>query len=248
MKCQWEDPAKCLKLFKAIQHTNPMVNISFTQHGIYIMSMDRSKTSLVKLCLSTSYFKSYECPQAESIGVYTETLCNVLQKVKKHDMFWQTSETTLSIVCKHEQQKTEFTLRAIDIEEDQLDIPDLNDDVCIEINAKDFKDICDKLLMGKSDVSIIIDEQTLTLTSESTELGIIKHSEPLQGRIQCQKFNVGVNIALSFNSMYSLYIFSASDNTMTLGFSNEMPSRLKVHLGEDSFVSLYVAPKISDNE
>ena len=179
MYCTWKDAGECLKLFKAIQHTNPMVNVCFSNNGIRIMSMDRSKTSLVKLNLTKDYFETYQCQSEENIGIYTETICNILQKVRKNTLSWKTTQNALTIICQHETQKTEFTLRAIDIEEDELDVPELNDDVSMQINAKDFKDICDKLLMGKTDVSVNIDQQTLTLTSDSTELGIIKHSEPL---------------------------------------------------------------------
>lgn len=249
MNCTWKNAGECLKLFKAIQHTNPMVNICFASDGMKIMSMDRSKTSLVKLGLTNEYFESYQCPSEQNIGIYTETICNILQKVKKNIMSWKTTDNTLTIICKHETQKTEFTLRAIDIDEDQLDVPELNDDVSIQINSKDFKDICDKLLMGKSDVSINIDQQSLTLTSDSTELGIIKHNEPLQGRITLVKFNADVNITLSYNSVYSLYMFSTSgDGQCFLGFSNQMPSRLKAILHNESFIYLYVAPKIIDDE
>lgn len=250
MNCQWKDAAACLKIFKAIQHTNPMVNLDFTEHGVHIMSMDTSKTSLVKLVLSKDYFETYTCPQITTVGIYTETLCNVLQKIKKNQLSWKASDNALTIVCHTADQKTEFSLRAIDIEEDALDIPELEDDVAVTMHPSTVKDITEKLLMGKTDVHININNQNMELTSESTEFGKITHTEPIAGeRVRLDAFRNDVAIALSFHAIKSMFIFSTcGENECYLGFSNQMPSRLKVTLSRTSSLSLYVAPKIIDDE
>ena len=250
MNCQWKDASACLKIFKAIQHTNPMVNLDFTVDGVHIMSMDTSKTSLVKLVLAKDYFESYTCPQTTTIGVYTETLCNVLQKIKKNQLSWKASDNALVIVCHSSDQKTEFSLRAIDIEEDALDIPELEDDVAVTMHPSTVKDITEKLLMGKTDVHININNQNMELTSESTEFGKITHTEPIAGeRVRLDAFRNAVDIALSFHAIKSMFIFSTcGENECFLGFSNQMPSRLKVALSRTSSLSLYVAPKIIDDD
>jgi len=249
MNCQWKDASACLKIFKAIQHTNPMVNLDFTMDGVHIMSMDTSKTSLVKLVLSKDYFESYLCPNTMTIGVYTETLCNVLQKIKKNQLGWKASDNALTIVCHTADQKTEFSLRAIDIEEDALDIPELQDDVAVTMHPATVKDITDKLLMGKTDVHININNQNIKLISESTEFGKITHTEPIVGgRLKLDAFRNDVAISLSFHAIRSMCIFSTcGENECYLGFSNQMPSRLKVTLSRTSSLSLYVAPKIVDD-
>ena len=250
MNCQWKDVATCLKIFKAIQHTNPMVNLDFTEHGVHIMSMDTSKTSLVKLVLTKDYFESYTCPNTMTIGIYTETLCNVLQKIKKNQLSWKASDNALVIVCHTADQKTQFSLRAIDIEEDALDIPELQDDVAVTMHPATVKDITDKLLMGKTAVHININDQNMELTSESTEFGKITHTEPIAGeRVRLDAFRNDVAIALSFNAIRSMCIFSTcGEKACFLGFSNQMPSRLKVSLSPSSSLSLYVAPKIIDDD
>jgi proliferating cell nuclear antigen PCNA len=249
MNCQWKDASTCLHIFKAIQHTNSMVNIAFTSHGLLIMSMDASKTSLVKLVLTKDYFESYQCPEAMSLGIYTETLCNILQKVKKNQLSWTANQNALTIACHIADQKTEFALRAIDIEEDALDIPELQDDIAIQMKPASIKDITDKLLMGKTDVCVHLTQTQFKLTSESTEFGKITHTEPVSGgRIQLHAFRKEVEISLSYNAIRSMFIFSTcSIDECFLGFSNQMPSQLKVALGEQSSLCLYVAPKITDD-
>jgi len=249
MHCKWKDAAICLNIFKAIQHTNTMVNIDFTPNGIHIMSMDTSKTSLVKLILTKDYFESYTCSETMNLGIYTETLCNVLQKVKKNQLSWTANQNTLTIVCHLADQKTEFALRAIDIEEDTLDIPELHDDIAIQMKPDSIKDITDKLLMGKTDVHIHLNQTQFICTSESTEFGKITHTEPVAGgRIHLLAYRKDVDISLSYNAIRSMFIFSTCGiDQCFLGFSLQMPSQLKVALGEQSSLCLYVAPKITDD-
>ena len=49
MQCTWPSSDICQKIFKAIQHTNTTVNVSFDQHGLHIMTMDSSHTSLIRM-------------------------------------------------------------------------------------------------------------------------------------------------------------------------------------------------------
>jgi len=223
-----------------------MVNVKFSPGGIHIMSMDASKTSLVKLQLHKGFFETYTSDICYTVGIYTETLCNILQKVKKNKLFWKSNNNVIIIACQYEDQTTEFSLRAIEINEDELNIPELEDDVSFKMNPVYIKDICDKLLMGKTDVNINISQETLKMESTSTEFGTITHTEPIGGnRIYPITFKQNVDVFLSFHAIRSMFIFSTcGDNECFLGFSAEMPSRLKVQLGLDSYLSLYVAPKI----
>lgn len=251
MKCTWKSASQCLKLFKSIQHTNTMINILFDERGLNIMSMDSSKTSLVRLLLSADFFQTYQCSQPMVFGVYTETLTSVLQKAKQTTVQWKaSSDSALTIVMSDKDFQTEIILRSIDIEDDHLDIPELEDDVALQVSVKVLHDWVDKVLMTKGDVTFDITRERFTCSSESTEIGEVKHVEPIGGeRVQLVAFRNPVNIALSFNSTRSLGVFAAAGvDACFIGFSNEQPSRIQVKLDGNSTLCLYVAPKIVDDD
>jgi len=250
MICTWKSASQCLKVFKSIQHTNSMVNIAFSDSGLEIMSMDSSKTSLVRLRLTPAYFEQYKCDRPMIFGIFTETLSNVLQKAKQNTVTWKaTNDTALTIVISDKDFKTEVTLRSIDIEDDQLAIPELEDDVSFTIPTSVLKDWVDKVLMTKADVAFDITNQQFQCSSESIEVGEIKHIEPIGGeRVQLVAFKQDVNIALSFRSTRSLAVFAAAGgDTCFVGFSNAQPSRIRVNLEGDSTLCLFVAPKIIED-
>lgn len=249
MECSWTSTSDCLKIFKSIQYTNPTVNLTFDSTGMYIMSMDGSKTLLVRLMLKPAYFASYKAPpEPVMIGVYTEMITNILQKAKQCSMSWKSTDDTLGIMLSQDDQKTMFGIRSIDIDEDHLDIPDLEDDCAIRVQSCVLRDWMDRMLMAKNDVQFQITETRFECCTTSVNMGDIQHIEPVGGeRITKIAYKADVNITLAYHAIKSMHMYSGSaGETCMIGFSNEMPTRLMVNLGHQSHLSLFMAPKIED--
>lgn len=250
MNCVWKSGAQCLKLLKAIQHTNKMVNVLFDEHGVHIMSMDMSKTSLVKLQIKPGIFETYRCDTPLVIGLYSEILVNVIQKVKKNKLIWSARDNEALIVTFVDNtQKTEFKLRTIQIDDDQLDVPDLDDDVALRVPRDVLQDWMDKLLLTKGDVQFCVTQTQFWAGSESTELGTVGCSEPIgTERVVCEHHRNDVKLTLSNYATKSMIVFSSTGSEECfIGLSNNQPSRIKMSLGPDSYICLYVAPKITDD-
>jgi len=177
MNCTWKSTSQCLKLFKAIQHSNSMINMMFGPDGVSIMSMDTSKISLVRLILTPAFFESFTCEQPMVFGIYTETLSNVLQKAKQSTLHWKASDDgALTIVLQEQDFQTEFTLRSILIDDDYLEIPVMQDDVAFEVVTTVVQDWTSKVLMTNSDVAFDINQQQFICSSESTELVLLQRT------------------------------------------------------------------------
>lgn len=249
MNCAWNDSTQCQRIFKAIQYTNSMVNIEFHPDGIRIMSMDGSKTSLIRLQLKKHFFKSYRCENECVFGLHTETLTTVLQKAKGSELIWKADDdTTLNIVLVQNDQMTKFSIRAIDIDEDALDIPELQDDIRLKMKDSVIKDWADKMMMTKADGRFKITRSTFICESSSITIGTVEHSEPIGGeRVELQSYTKDVDITLSFHALKSILAFCTCGQNCWMGFSNDMPSRLHVALADDSHLCLYVAPKIQED-
>lgn len=248
MNCTFQSSSQCLKLFKAIQHTNNMVNIRFDMQGMHIMSMDTSKTSLVRLELNADSFEMFHCPVPIMIGLYTNSLVTILQKSKSSKLVWKTDNNlTLTVILVNDDQTTEFLIRAIDIEEDQLDIPAMDDDMALQVEASVLREWMDKMLMVNGDVQFQITNQFFQCSVIGSTVGTITHREPINGkRIESLAKRENVDITLSFQAAKSMLMFSHCGSTCMVGFSNEQPSRLKVNLDNGSYLCLFVAPKIVD--
>ena len=109
MNCVWQSGAQCLKIMKALHHTNKMINVTFDTYGVHVISMDMSKTSLVKLELEAAEFKSYKCDQTLVLGLYSEVLLNILQKVKKNSLVWSATSEEAQQGCREEEGRRSVT-------------------------------------------------------------------------------------------------------------------------------------------
>jgi len=251
MEIIWKQNNAALEIFKAIGKTNNIINILLDEAGLSIMGMDSSKTTLVQLVLPSSYFSDYHCTEPLEIGVYTNSLVSILSKVKNNQLIWKSSSSlALSIILKNEIGSTEFKLRCIDVQEDRLDVPELNHNVSLETSSVILTEILDKMVMAKSDLKFKIDSQNLKLIADSTEFGVICHEEPLQNEERFQS-NIDQAVCLSFgyNSIQLILNFcKVSKNKLFLGLSSEMPLKLKLNLGDNASMSLYIAPRIFDDE
>jgi len=184
-----------------------------------------------------------------TLGLNTESLVAILQKAKASQLTWKvTGDTILSVFLAHDDQTTEFQIRAIDIDEDQLDIPEMDDDMVLEVEAPVLHEWMDKILMTKADVQFQITPLEFQCSSTDVQFGTVIHSEPLNGkRIDALAVRSPVDITLSFQSAKSMLVFSKCGDICIVGFSNAQPSRLKVNLGSGSHLCLFVAPKIVDD-
>lgn len=249
MNCAWNDASQCHKIFNAIKYTNQMINVAFSAHGLHIMSMDGSKTSLIQLELKPAFFKSYTCEHECVFGLHTETLVSVLQKAKGLQLIWKaTDDTTLHIVLIQNDQRTQFSIRAIDIDAEELDIPELQDDIKLKMQSDVIRDWSNTLMMTKADATFRINQQEFACVSESVTLGTVKHSEPIGGeRVALESYQKDIHITLSFHALKSIQNFAACSSDCWMGFSNEMPTRLHATFADESYLCLYVAPKIQDD-
>ena len=146
-------------------------------------------------------------------------------------------------------QKTEFRIRTVDIDDDQLAIPELQDDVAIRVPKEVVHDWIDKMIMTKSDVHFRVTQTEFSCESTSTDMGTIKCSEPIgTDRIVSVAFRNPVDMQLSSYATKSMQVFAGTGgDSCFIGLSNEQPSRIKVELGDASSICLYVAPKISND-
>ncbi len=250
MNCVWKSGVQCLKIMKALHHTNKMINIKFDDSGVHIISMDMSKTSLVKLELEASEFKSYECPNPIVLGLYSEVLLNILQKAKKNTLVWSAKdEEELVITFVNETQKTQFSIRTIAIDTDELAIPQLDDDVALRVPRDIVQDWFDKMMMAKNDVRFEVSQSQFECQSDSIEFGKVTYTEPIgTDRIVCAAYRNDVQMTLSFFAIKSMSVFAGTGgDTCFLGLSNNQPSRIQMSFGDDSYLCLYVAPKITES-
>jgi proliferating cell nuclear antigen len=140
------------------------VNIYFKPDGIYIVTLDTARTSLIDMRLLAENFEEYTCPHEIDTGVNVTNMYKLLKTITSNDVL------VISIDCKefmnieiHSEQKktcTKFALKLLDINENQIEVPTMNMTVNTPIQSVDFQRIC-------RDMSNIGDEIEITRNGTS---------------------------------------------------------------------------------
>lgn len=135
-------------LVDALKELLTETNIEFSSKGMKIMSMDESHTVLVKLELDASKFQNYVCPDRIIIGVSIPNLNKLLKSITQDDVLtWyimsnDPNRLGIQIDNINKHQKTDFKLNLIEINEEEMDIPDHDYPYDMHLSSSDFQKIC----------------------------------------------------------------------------------------------------------
>ena len=159
------------KIIEAIKDLVKSVNIDATSSGMSMQAMDSSHVALVSLQLNESGFKSYRCDRSITLGLSIENLSKILKCAGNDDVITIRAEdepSTIKFTFENEKQDklSEFNLNLINIDTEQLGIPETEYSSILTIPSQEFNRIC-KELQSLSESGIIL------ITFKSTPLHII---------------------------------------------------------------------------
>ena len=140
-----------------------------------------------------------------------------------------------------------FELNLIDATEISLEIPTVDYDVDFTISSKKFVDVLLELNTFGSDLNIKCSE-TLVELNANGDFTKLKVNIPIDD-LDEYVINEGEDINISFSLSHLSKMCSSMklSSTINLSLSRENPMLLKYNLGDDSNVSFFIAPKLSNN-
>ena len=129
-----------------------------------------------------------------------------------------------------------------------LDIPKVDYDVEFTIPSKKLVDVLLELNTFGSDLNIKCSE-TLVELNANGDFTKLKVNIPIDD-LDEYVINEGedINISFSLNHLSKMCASMKLSSTINVALSLTNPMLLKYNLGDDSNVSFFIAPKISDNE
>ena len=140
-------------LMTALKDILVETNITFTSEGIKIISMDKSHTVVVHLFLNASNFEYFDCKKEKIvIGVNVLHLFKIINTIDNDDtltLFIENNDYKDGIVynlgIKFEngdiKQSRLYSLRLIEADDQELEIPDVKFDSIINMPSSDFQKI-----------------------------------------------------------------------------------------------------------
>lgn len=257
MKCTFKDSALLKKIINALSKDLTLVNFLFSDDGLKINAMNDSHTDMRDFFLHHTFFGSYACGEPEVLGVNVNLLQKYINTAGPRDVVeWETSSTALKITVRTDNENcccTEWTLRLVDFEEAALNIPsEVSWDCHVRVGTALFRQWIYKsrLVEGNFSLEIVKDKEiNVRVRSDLTDLHL------------CQPLPT-----LMANMVASTPVFTTMEKTIAsketdcldaiiqcapgvdILYSDEMPMCCVSHLDDNSYIKLWIAPIMGDDE
>ena len=247
-------------LFQLLKNWSSHLNMRFEKERLYIQCMDKSHICLADIQIKDNWFSKYKCINNTKISVDSTHFAIIINYALKHEIieinFAQDLDSNsdpdklyINFLNGKENKSAFdhfFELDLIDIEEDNLNIPDVEYEVDFIIESKKFVDVLSELNTFGHNLNIKCNENVLELNAND-ESAKIKVNIPID---ELNEFAIeedgNLNVSFSLNHLCKMCTSTKLDSKINVSLSVEYPMLLRYSLGDDSNVSFYIAPKIMD--
>jgi len=248
------------KIIDSIKDLVDQANFDCSSAGIQLQAMDQNHTSLVTLLLRADGFEHYSCHRNITLGINIASITKILKSVANDDKVTIKAEDngdTVTFLFESQKQDkiSEFELKLMNIDVEQLGIPDTEYKVTINTSSSKFQQICNHL-STIGDVVVVHTTKEEVRFSATGEIGTgnitIKQTNSSDEKDEnSTKFDVQESVTLAFALRYLGSFTKASPLSpqVRLCLSKDVPLMVEYALEDQlGHIRYYLAPRIDEDE
>jgi proliferating cell nuclear antigen len=258
MNIQINDNSKCEVfhvIFQNIRLFSENININFKIDAMSIQTMDSSHVSILELNIPNIWFDSYTINKDMVVGINTVLFLKVLstrEKGQSIQIILPIDETD-KINIKFESEKSmfnkDFEVPMVDLDTDILAIPEMEYQAEFSLPSSHFYGLVNQLKLFGDCLDILCSEEKITLCSNSVDSGKMMVNIDIDD-LTSFAIDEGetLNMSFSLNHLYNMVQFHKISTNMDIFLKSEFPIKICMKLSSDldAYISMYLAPKISD--
>eukprot|EP01134_Creolimax_fragrantissima_P000366 CFRG0366T1 len=244
------------KILDAVRELVEQGNLDCSGTGISLQAMDSSHVSLVALLLKAEGFENYRCDRSINLGINMQSLGKIIKTAGNQDAITLSSEDkgdvlALTFESTDQDKVSNFELKLMDVDAEQLAIPFAEYSVCIRMPSSEFARVT-------RDLSTIGDTVLITCTKDGVQFStsgdsgrgsiVLRQSASVDDTKKAVVIEVEQTISLSFSTKF-LVQFSKSaslNESVTLNLGEGVPLMVEYPMKDLGYVRYYLAPKIEE--
>lgn len=246
------------QLIEALKDLVQDANVDCSEDGLSIQAMDSSHVSLVAVELRSGGFDHYRCDRTISLGFNSANMSKILKCAGNDDVITLKAEDTadslmLMFESPSQDRIADFELKLMDIDSEQLGIPETDYKCTIKMPSGEFQRII-------RDLQVLGDTCVISCTKEgvrfsvSGDLGtgnvlIRSNSSPDKEEDQVL-IDMEEPVELTFALRYLNFFTKATSlgPSVIISMSPDVPVVVEYPIEESGHIKYYLAPKIDENE
>jgi len=223
------------------------VNVYFRPSGVYVITLDTARTSLIDMHLAADNFEEYECEQEEIIaGINISNTFKLLKTITNNDVLKISIETkeymNIEIISEAKKTNSKFQLKLLDINESRIEVPDVEMTTITTIPSADFQRLCRDMSNIGTDIEIKRSGKNIHLKCD----GDFANQETI---IECpdESPTIGGLYSLKYLNIFT----KATSMCASVQIIQEIGNRfliLKYNVANLGDLKFYLATKVSEDQ
>jgi proliferating cell nuclear antigen len=245
-----------ISLFQLLKNCSSHVNISFYNENIHIQGMDKSHICLYDVKIDNKWFTSYYIKEKTQLCFDSSVFHSIIStKSENQDLVIQMEDNNSDILCIQflPQNKTSkgdfkksFKIPLIEYEYEEMNIPVVDYDAEFSLSSKQMNDVLSELSNFGTDILIKCTETEINLTTNGVtgEMNVEIPIEDLNIYSIVEGEEIKLTYSLSY--IYKMCISNKLSTAVDFSLSNDCPMKINYHLGDNSSLVFFIAPKMND--
>jgi len=229
-----------------------------TAEGLSLQSMDASHVSLVHIRLGCEGFEIFRVDKNLALGVNMDTLQKLMKCSASDDILTIRAEDdgdvmTMVFESKNRDKISEYEMKLMDLDIEQLGIPDQNYSCEVKMPSGEFQRICRDLSNIGESVNITVVKSGVDFSAKGDVGGAKIHLTELSN-VDREKDAVTIRVDepvnLTFALRYLNFFTKATplSGQVSLHISPDVPMVVTYDIMDFGSVKYFLAPKIEENE
>jgi len=229
-----------------------------TPDSMDLQAMDISHVSLIVISLPSESFSSYRCSEKINLSFNVDTLIKVLKSSTPNDVLRigtdkPKDDIEMQISSPNDDKTTRFRLKPVDIEEEQVSVPDHIYKAKLSMSSatfnqlvKNLSEVSDGVVVRCTEGSVSFSVADALVDATTTFNSGITHDN-MDDEINVE---VSESCKVSYALRYLKSISGASGLTarVSLSFSPHFPLLVDYSLPEGGYVKFYLAPRVEEDQ
>jgi len=222
------------------------VNVYFRRDGMYIVTLDTARTSLVDIFLSADNFEEYTCEQEEVIaGINISNTFKLLKTITNNDVLQIDINCkeymNISISSDTKKTNTKFQLKLLDINESRIEVPEVEMTTVTTLPSIDFQRLCRDMSNIGNYIEIIRTGKEIKFNCEGdfanqeTSIECVEESPTIKGLYSLKYLNI---FTKATSMCASVQIIQENGNRFLI---------LKYNVANLGELKFYLATKVSED-
>ena len=135
------------KILDSFRDLVEMANFTCTPEGLFVEAMDSSHVALVSMMLKSGVFQDYRCDNGLQLGIKIETMSKILKCAENNDRLTMRANDNADVLeftfnSVKGDRVAVFDMKLLEIDQDQLGIPDMKYSASVRMPSDEFQRIC----------------------------------------------------------------------------------------------------------